>query len=179
MFIKKTWHFRSNFPLHICVYCVGLISTMQIIVKYWKLYKYYWGRNYIKMLGRNRTNLDPESKEKRSTWLSNREMLESPYSVLQNKKVSVVREAGADDHAHRAWTSLTWGILWKSWTSQATGESEHEQIPTVCWVWNTSEYSKYHVCPYSVRELLLIRTLNALVKFSIFLCINLVHVHKE
>lgn len=82
MFIKKTWHFLGNFALHSYVYWAKLISTMQIIVKYARLYKYSWDRNYIKTVGRNKTNLDLESKKIRSTWLSNGRNDESPSPSL-------------------------------------------------------------------------------------------------
>lgn len=86
MFIKKTWHFLGNFALHSHVYWAKLISTMQIIVKsYARLYKYSWDRNYIQAVGRNRTNLDLESKEIRSTWLSNGENDQSPSPSLSEQ----------------------------------------------------------------------------------------------
>lgn len=56
---------------------------MQIIVKYARLYKYSWNRNYIKTVGRNKTNLDLESKEIRSTWLSNGGNDERPHPVSE------------------------------------------------------------------------------------------------
>lgn len=55
---KKTWDFQSNFALH-CVYWIGLIFVMQISVKYPKLCKYNWSKNYIKISGRNKDTFKP------------------------------------------------------------------------------------------------------------------------
>lgn len=100
MFIKKTWHFLGNFALHSHVYWAKLISTMQIIVKYARLCKYSWDKDYIKTVGRNRTNLDLESKEIKSTWLSNGGTEESPSPRLSEQTDGEIRKPG--------WVAVPW-----------------------------------------------------------------------
>lgn len=49
-FIKKTWHFQSNFALHLHVL---QICIMHILVKYSELCEYSGDRSYIWILERN------------------------------------------------------------------------------------------------------------------------------
>ena len=58
-FIKKTWHFQSNFALHIHVL---QICIMHILVKYSELWKYSGDRSYIWILERNMDKFWPPIK---------------------------------------------------------------------------------------------------------------------
>lgn len=134
MFIKKTWHFQSNFAWHIHVYWVGLISIMQIIVKYSKLYKNNRCRNSIKIPGRNVTNLDFESKELKSTWLSNREMIKKLCpDGLQRADKSEERPEGWVKCPERTETAVVSMTAWRRWPVQITEEQPAFQLPSGKW----------------------------------------------
>lgn len=152
MFIKKTWHFLSNFTLHSHVYWAKLISTMQIIVKYARLCKYSWNRNSIKTVGRNRTNLDLESKEIKSTWLSNGEMMKTPHPVFWNRMTdrSNKKSKGQVQCPHGAQTSLV--SLMDSQIMQWESILVNRVLPSFSRIKNTWKCGKYHVLIQSSRN---------------------------
>lgn len=127
MFITKTWHFLGNFAFHSHVYWAKLISTMQIIVKYARLCKYSWDRNYIKTVERNRTNLDLESKEIKSTWLSNGGNDESPSPSLSEQTDECDKKGRGGCSALTGQTSSTSVTVWRRWTYRRCSGSQCEQ----------------------------------------------------